>query len=389
MELGPRTPVLVAARRTPIGTAGHAFKDVTVDALAAPAIEAAVADLPEGLAVDEVVLGNCLGPGGNVARVAALRAGLPDHTAARTVDLQCGSGLAAVVAAADSVRAGRCDVVVAGGAESASTAPTRRWPSGEEYSRAPFAPTGHPDPEMGPAADDLARHAGISRERADRYAARSFSRAWTAQQSGRFDDEIVAVDGVGTDERVRDGLTVERLARLRPTFGADGVVTAATATGISDGAAAVAVVHEELRARLGLPGLALLDSAQAGCDPALPGLGPVPAIRALASRISQLRDPGGAVDWGRIDRVEINEAFAPQVLACCDALGLDEERVCPDGGALALGHPWGASGAVLLVRLFTALVRQGQGRTGLAAIAVGGGQGVAAAVLRLDGSGPG
>ncbi|NLJ54787.1 MAG: thiolase family protein [Intrasporangiaceae bacterium] len=386
MDLDPRTPVIVAARRTPIGTAGHSLKDVTADALAAVAIETVVADLPDGLTVDEVVLGNCLGPGGNLARVAALRAGLPDETAARTVDLQCGSGLAAVVAAVDAIQAGRCDVVIAGGAESASTAPTRLWPSGAAYSRAPFAPAGHADPDMGPAADDLARHAGISRERSDRYAARSFSRARTAVQEGRFDEEIVPVGQVRRDERVRDGMTPERLARLRPTFGADGVVTAATATGISDGAAVVAVIPEELRARLGVPGLAVVATSQRGCDPALPGLGPVPAVRALLdgpSIISQLRGYGGGADWGMIDRVEINEAFAPQVLACCDALGLDEQRVCPDGGGLALGHPWGASGAVLLVRLFSALVRQGLGRTGLAAIAVGGGQGVAALVVTV------
>ena len=306
MELAPRTPVLVAARRTPIGTAGHAFKDVTVDALAAPAIEAAVADLPEGLAVDEVVLGNCLGPGGNVARVAALRAGLPDRTAARTVDLQCGSGLAAVVAAADSVRAGRCDVVVAGGAESASTAPTRRWPSGEEYSRAPFAPTGHPDPEMGPAADDLARHAGISRERADRYAARSFSVPdRPAVRSVRRRDRRSR--RVGTDERVRDGLTVERLARLRPVR-CRRVVTAATATGISD---APPPSPSSTRS-CGAPRAAGWPCSTRRRRAATRrfGLGPVPAIRARL-RISQLRDPEGG-RLGRIDRVEINEAFAPQ-----------------------------------------------------------------------------
>ena len=374
MDLDPRTPVIIAARRTPIGTAGHGLKDSTVDALAATTISAVLASLPAPLPVDEVILGNCLGPGGNLARVASLAAGLPHQTAARTIDLQCGSGLAAIVAAADAIRAGRCDAVLAGGAESASTAPTRSWPSGQTYTRAPFAPAGHPDPEMGQAAEDLARAAGISRERSDRYAARSFSRALTSQRAGLFDAELVAVSGLDRDERVREGMTPERLARLRPTFGADGIITAASATGISDGAAVVAIVSETVRVALGLPGLAIVESAQRGCDPALPGWGPVPAVRALRA----LSGDNGAVDWSRVDRVEINEAFAPQVLACCDALGLDEEQVCPDGGAVALGHPWGASGAVLMVRLFSALVRQRRGRTGLAAIAVGGGQGVAA-----------
>lgn len=374
-----RTPVVVAARRSPIGSAGHALRGLTVDALAAAVLGAVVADLPAGLTVEEVVLGNCVGPGGNVARVAALGAGLGVEVPARTVDLQCGSGLAAVVAAADAVRAGRCEVVLAGGAESASTAPTRVWPGGEPYARAPFAPPGHPDPDMGAAADALARHAGISRARADAYAARSHARAWAAQEAGVFDAEIVPVEGLARDERVRAGMTVDRLSRLRPTFGPDGTVTAGNATGVNDGAAVVAVVSERVRARWRLPGLAITDVAQRGVDPALPGLGPVAAVRALRT----LARDDGSVDWTGVDRVEVNEAFAAQVLACCDALGLPEERVCEDGGALALGHPWGASGAVLVVRLHSALVRQGRGTTGMAAIAVGGGQGVAIAVERV------
>ena len=373
------TPVIVAARRTPIGSAGHGLRNLTVDELAAAVIEAVAADLPGGVRVEEVVLGNCLGPGGNVARVAALRAKLEVSVAARTLDLQCGGGLAAIVAAADAVRSGRCEVVLAGGAESASTAPTRTWPSGEGYARAPFAPPGHPDPDMGAAADDLARHSGISRDRADAYAARSHTRAWAAHRAGVFDDELVPVGTLTRDERVRPGMTSERLARLRPTFGAQGTVTAGNATGINDGAAVVAVVSERVRSGWGVPGLAITEAAQRGVDPALPGLGPVAAVRALTT----LTDDDGAVDWRTVDRVEVNEAFAAQVLACCDALGLPEDRVCADGGALALGHPWGASGAVLAVRLFSAIVRQRRGTTGLAAIAVGGGQGVALTVERV------
>lgn len=379
LSIDPRTPVIVAARRTAIGTAGHALRDVTVDALAAAVIGAVVADLPPGAAVDEVVLGNCLGPGGNVSRVAVLRAGLGVEVPAHTLDLQCGSGLAAIVAAADAVRAGRCDIVLAGGAESASTAPTRVWPSGEPYTRAPFAPPGHPDPDMGSAADELARRMDISRERSDAYAARSHARAWAAQQAGVFDAEIVPVAGLARDERVRDGLTAARLGRLRPTFGPDGTVTAGNATGVNDGAAVVAVVSERVRASWQVPGLAITGAAQRGVDPALPGLGPVAAVRAL----TPLTGDDGAVSWTGVDRVEVTEAFAAQVLACCDALGLPEERVCADGGALALGHPWGASGAVLAVRLYSALVRQRRGTRGIAAIAVGGGQGVALAVERI------
>lgn len=386
MALDPRTPVIVAARRTPIGTAGHALRDVTVDALGAEVLQAVVRDLPTAAVVDEVVLGNCLGPGGNIARVSMLGAGLPVETAARTVDLQCASGLAAVVAAADAIRGGRCDVVLAGGSESASTAPTRSWPDGQPYARAPFAPQGHADPDMAAAAEDLARALSITRARADEYAARSHARAWEAQSQGRFDEELAPVGALARDERIREGITPLRLSRLRPSTGEAGTVTAGNSTGINDGAAAVAVVSEATRAAWGLPGLAITGAAIRGVDPALPGFGPVPAIREICGGSGgSTGGPGrdDPIDWEKIDRVEITEAFAAQVLACCDAVGLAEERVCPDGGALALGHPWGASGAVLLVRLFSALIRQDCGSTGLAAIAAGGGQGVAVAVERM------
>jgi len=379
-----RTPVVVAARRTPIGTAGHGLRAVTVDRLASTALRATVEDLtalaPDAVP-DHVVLGNCTGPGGNLARYAALAAGMPTSTAAMTVDLQCGSGLAAVTTAAALVRSGSATSVLAGGAESASTAPWRAWPPAqpgaepERYTRAPFAPSQLGDPEMGAAADDLARSAGITRERQDRYAARSHERAAAAQHAGRFTAELAAVGDLARDERVRDRLSVPTLARLRPAFTADGTVTAGNSCGISDGAAAVALVPEARRAALGVPGLRCLDWATSGVDSRLPGLGPVPAVRTLLSR--------NAIGWDDIGAVEVNEAFAAQVLACCDALDLDEHRVCRDGGAIALGHPWGASGAVLLVRLFSQLVRQDGPRLGLAAIAVGGGQGVALLVERV------
>jgi acetyl-CoA C-acetyltransferase len=379
----PRTPVVVAARRTPVGTAGHALRDVTVDRLAAAVLRATTDDLlgldPDAVP-DSVVLGNCTGPGGNLARYSALAAGLSTTTPAMTVDLQCGSGLAAVTTAAALVRSGSATTVVAGGAESASTAPWRAWPpvgggTPQRYTRAPFAPADAGDPEMGAAADDLARQAGVTRERQDRYAARSHERAATAIRAGRHADELVPVGDVVRDERVREHLTLETLARLRPAFTPGGTVTAGNSCGISDGAATVAVVPEARRAALGLPGLRVLDWVTSGVDSRLPGLGPVPALRTLLSR--------NAIGWGDVGAVEVNEAFAAQVLACCDALDLDEQRVCLDGGAIALGHPWGASGAVLLVRLFSQLVRQDGPPLGVAAIAVGGGQGVAVLVERV------
>lgn len=369
--------VIVAARRSPIGTAGHGLAGCTAAELAAPVISAVAEDTarpPDE--IDEVVLGNCMGPGGDVARIAALQAGLPVTVPGLTVDRQCAAGLAAIGIAAALVGQG-ASVVLAGGVESASTAPWRFWPpppGGEprRYLRAPFTPAGQGDPDMDVAAEDLARTAGIDRARQDRYAARSYAAAWDTRQAGGFADELVPVGGLAADERPRPGMTAERLARLRPLHGPDGTVTAGNSCGVNDGAAVVAVVDTRQQQRLRLPGLRILAVATGGVDPLLPGRGLVPAVRE-ALRRARLR-------LSDVDVVEFNEAFAGQVLACCDELGLDERRVCAEGGAIALGHPWGASGAVLVVRLFTQLVRRDRGRIGLAAIAAGGGQGVAMVV---------
>ncbi|MFK4088180.1 thiolase family protein [Kribbella sp. NPDC020789] len=349
------------ALRTPIGTAGKAFRDVTAAELGA----AVLAELTSRVAgqVEDVVLGNCMGPGGNVARVAALTAGVGDQVPALTVDRQCASGLAAIQVAA----AGSGAMVLAGGVESASTAPWRFWPAVGEapavrYERAPFAPADR-DPEMGAAADELAEQHGITRARQDEYAARSHERAAAAQSAGVFESEIVPVAGQRIDERVRRGLTAQRLAKLPAVFRTGGTVTAGNSCGINDGAAVVTLAREARR------GLRVVATASAGVDPAQPGLGLVPAVqRVLAS---------AGLSLAQIDVWEFNEAFAGQVLACCDLLGLNDERVCVQGGALALGHPWGASGAVLAVRLFSQLVTQEAGRYGVAAIAAGGGQGTA------------
>lgn len=373
--------VIVAGARSPIGTAGHSLSGLSVERLAGPVLAAVVersgvrAGGPTG-DVGDVVLGNCMGPGGDVARSAALTAGLPPDVPALTVDRQCASGLAAIDVAARLVTAG-APAVLAGGVESASTAPWRYWPPVDgadpvRYERAPFAPVEHGDPDMGVANDLLAEEAGVSRERQDAYAATSHARAVAARDAGRFDDEIVPLGDVVRDDRPRTSLTAERLARLRPAFRDGGTVTAGNSCGISDGAAAVAVVDPALQPRLGLPGLRILATATTGVRPDRPGRGLVPATR-LALQRADL----GLED---LDAVEINEAFAGQILACCDELGLDPRRVCADGGALALGHPWGASGAVLVVRLLHRLVGHGSGRYGLAAIAAGGGQGVAMVV---------
>lgn len=369
-------PVIIAAARTPIGTAGHSLTDLTVEQLGAPVLASLLDRTGIGPHdVDEVVLGNCMGPGGNVARLTALAAGLPDVVPGLTVDRQCASGLAAIDLGAHLVRGG-ARAVLAGGVESASTAPWRFWPrvNGHEPVRYLRAPMARPedDLDMGIANDLLAAEAGVARERQDAYAARSHVLAASAQESGTFDSELVVVDGVVRDERPRAHLSVERLARLRPAFRPGGTITAGNSCGVSDGAAAVAVVSSEMRQRLARPGLRILSTATSGVTPSRPGRGLVPAVRLALDRAGTTLD--------QVDVIELNEAFAGQVLACCDELDLSPDRVCTEGGALALGHPWGASGAVLVVRLFSRLVTQGQGRIGLAAIAAGGGLGVAMVV---------
>jgi acetyl-CoA C-acetyltransferase len=371
----PDDAVIVAARRTPIATRGRALSQLRVEQLAAPVIRAAVGDAEEAmrheLTVADVVLGNCMGPGGNPARVAALAAGLGVETTGATVDRQCGSGLAAVLDAAAAIRAGDSRPRVAGGVESASTAPVRSI-DGVAYTRAPFAPQGWPDPDMLQAADDLARLDGIGRERQDAHAARSHRRACAARDAGRFADEIVPVgESPSQDDAV--GQAEALLPRLTPLL-PDGTVTAGTATRVSDGAAAVVVVPAG--AVTGIRGLVVRGSAVVGCDPALPGIGAAPAV------LAALEDAGAGI--AEVAAFEIVEAFAAQSIAVLGRLGIDDDdpRVCADGGALALGHPWGASGAVSMVRLFSRLVRGGApaGTLGVSAASIGGGMGIAAVV---------
>ncbi|MDF2989662.1 MAG: acetyl-CoA acetyltransferase [Microbacterium sp.] len=370
--------VIVAARRTPIATRGRSLARDRVDQLAAPVIEATVKDaelvLGSRIQVADVLLGNCMGPGGNPARVAALAAGLGAAVPGGTVDRQCGSGLAAILDAATAIRAGDGRPRVAGGAESASTAPVRSV-DGAPYARAVFAPDGWPDPEMLPAADQLARVDGISRDRQEAYARRSHQRARSARDADRFVDETVPLNpkhrGVATDDAI--GGAESLLSRLRPLL-PGGTVTAGTATRISDGAAAVTLVPA--RTAVDARGLVVRSHAVVGCDPALPGIGAAPAV------LAALDDAG--VGMAQVAAFEIVEAFAAQSIAVLSRLDVadDDLRVNADGGALAFGHPWGASGAVSVVRLFSRLVRGGApaGTIGVAAASVGGGMGIAMVV---------
>ena len=399
----PGAPVLTLGRRTAIGTAGHSLAAVDVVGLTAPVLaEVALLATPLELPIDDLILGNCLGPGGNVARVSGLAAGLGPAVPGVTVDRQCGSGLDAVLQAASRVRAGDARLILAGGAESASTAPWRFWPptgsqdthsqdTGSQdtdsrrtpepvrYTRAPFAPPGFPDPDMGQAADALAAARGISRARQDDYAAHSHARTVEAQQAGVFKPEIVAVQDVSVDGRPRPGMTAARLARLRPSFGADGTATAGNSCGISDGAAVLAVTTAAAATAAGLDHLRIIATAIAAGDPALPGAAPAPAVRRLLDRHAAT---GRGLMLADIGAFEITEAFASVVLAVVDELGIDEDLVCTEGGAIGLGHPWGASGTILLLRLASRMLGPDGPRFGLAACAIGGGQGLAMLVER-------
>jgi acetyl-CoA C-acetyltransferase len=227
---------------------------------------------------------------------------------------------------------------------------------------------------MGEAADDLARRLGISRERQDDYAARSHALTFAAQQAGTYVPEIVAVQGICTDQRPRAGLDSARLARLRPSFGDGGTATAGNSCGISDGAAAVGVTTERAASAAGLPYLRILGATAAAGPSDLPGLGPAPAVRRLLSRPAIATRKIGLVDIGA---VEITEAFASVVLAVIDDLGIEQDRVCAEGGAIGLGHPWGASGTILLIRLASRMLAGDGPELGLASCAIGGGQGLA------------
>ncbi|MFB6439715.1 thiolase family protein [Streptomyces sp. NPDC056411] len=395
-----RRPVVVAARRTPIGRAGGALAGVEASLLVAQVIRDVVADARVAAGqIEEVIVGNAAGGGGNLARLAALEAGLPTEVPGVTVDRQCGSGLEAVVLACRLVAAGAGEVYLAGGGESVSTAPWRvRRPARpgalpEFYARARFAPEAVGDPDMGVAAENVAARYGITRRRQDEFALRSHRRAVRAQQEGRFTAELSTVSTaqgpVTADECPRPDTSLEALSALRPLFAAPGAgtVTAGNSCPLNDGAAMVVVTSRSVARALGHERvLGFLDAASAGVDPNLLGTGPVASTRRLLARRPDLGgDPAhrGPDAPAAVDRVEFNEAFAAQVLASLDALGIPDERVNLDGGALALGHPFGASGAILVTRLFSQLVRAPSpdaplGARGLAMLGIAGGLGLTA-----------
>jgi len=381
--------VALSAVRTPIGRYGGALSHVRPDDLAAVAIAAAVekAGVEPG-SVDDVYFG-CANQAGednrNVARMAVLLAGLPDSVAGVTLNRLCASGLSAVVSACHAVIAGDAEVAVAGGVESMSRAPLvmakpeAAFPRGNQTVWDTTLGWRFPNPRheelfplesMGETGENVAERWAVSREEQDAFALRSQQRWAEAQAAGRFADEIVAVGEVAVDEHPRPDTSAEALASLKPAFRAGGTVTAGNASGINDGAAALVIASEEKAMELGAAPLgAFVGSAVAGVDPRVMGIGPIPAVRKLLDRVG--------IDASQLDLVELNEAFASQSLVVIRELGLDEERVNVNGGAIALGHPLGMSGARLVVSLLHELRRR-DGRYGLATLCVGVGQGQAA-----------
>jgi acetyl-CoA C-acetyltransferase len=384
--------VIVAARRTPIGSLGGSLSPLTAQELGAVAIRAALADIglaPE--AVDEVLLGQVLqaGHGMNPARQASRAAGLPDGAPAALVNQVCGSGLRAVAMAAQQIETGMANIVVAGGQESMSNAPhlalvrpgkklgdlTLRDSARLDGLTDAFY--GYP---MGVTAENVASRYGIGREAQDAFALASHRKAAAATAAGRFDDEIAPVEittrkgpvTVTTDEHIRPDTSPAALARLKPAFTEGGTVTAGNSSGVNDGAAALVLMEAGEAERRGLKPLARIAGwAHAGLDPQVMGLGPIPASHNLFART------GWSV--GDVDLWEINEAFAAQSLAVVGELGIDPARVNVDGGAIALGHPIGASGARILVTLLRVLRNRGA-RRGVATLCIGGGMGIAMGV---------
>jgi 3-oxoadipyl-CoA thiolase len=395
---------IVSAVRTPIGRHGGALRSVRPDDLAALVIEEAVTRAGVDAAlVDDVVLGNANGAGEenrNVARMAALLAGLPVTVAGQTINRLCGSGLQAVNSAAHAIMVGDGDVIVAGGVESMTRAPLVQLKAEAPFQRGapeiadttlgwrfvnPRMDAAYPVVSLGETAEVVADRWGVSREDQDAFALESQRRAAAAIEAGRFADQLVPIPVpqpggeallVERDEHPRPGTTADELARLRPAFREGGTVTAGNSSGINDGAAALLVVEASRAGALGLQAIArIVSTAVAGVHPSVMGIGPVPATRLALDRAGL-----GVAD---LDLVELNEAFASQSVACIRELGLDPERVNVNGGAIALGHPLGMSGARMVTMLVHELRARG-GRYGLATMCIGVGQGIATVVERVD-----
>ena len=387
--------VILAGVRTPVGRYGGALSEHRPDDLAALAIAAAVerAGVEAG-EIEDVYFG-CANQAGednrNVARMAALLAGLPETVAGVTVNRLCASGLSAVVSACHAIRAGEGELFVAGGVESMTRAPLVMAKPDRAYERGdrtvwdttlgwrfpnPRLEEKFPLESMGETGENVAERWSVSREDQDAFALESQRRHAAAAEAGRFRDELVSVDGIDADEHPRADTTLEKLSSLKPAFRKGGTVTAGNSSGLNDGAAALVVASQEKARELGLEPLGrFVASAVAGVDPRVMGIGPIPAVRKALAR--------AGIEVADLDLVELNEAFASQSLHVIRELGLDPGRVNVNGGAIAVGHPLGMSGARLVVTLLHELGRRG-GRYGLATLCVGIGQGQAAVFERTE-----
>jgi len=388
--------VIVSALRTAVGSFGGNFKNVPAVELGAEVIKAILEETNINPAeVDEVLMGNVLqaGLGQNPARQAAIKAGIPQEVPAMTINKVCGSGLKTVNLAAQAIKAGDGEIFIAGGMENMSQAPyvnnDLRW--GKKMGNGEFVDVmikdglscAFNDYHMGITAENIVEKWNLSRTEQDEFAAMSQQRAEKAMAEDRFADEIIPVSVpqrrgedlvVDKDEHPRKGVTAEGLAKLRPAFKKDGTVTAGNSSGINDGAAAFLIMSKDKAEKLGLEIIANITAyASAGVDPAIMGTGPIPATRKVLSQTG--------LDISDIDLIEANEAFAAQSLAVARELDFDMEKVNVNGGAIALGHPIGASGARILVTLLHEMKKR-DSKTGLATLCIGGGQGAATLVKR-------
>jgi acetyl-CoA C-acetyltransferase len=387
---------IAGANRTAIGKFGGSLADWTAADMGTVVTSEAVrrAGLKSDK-IDEVIFGNARQAGGgpNVARQIGYRAGMPEAVPAYTVNQACGSGLRSIILACNEIRLGNSEVIIAGGAESMSRVPYyaegARW--GARLGNLQLTDGMYKDGflcplsglVMGETAEKLATQYNISREEQDRYALRSQQRAEAASKEGRFNKEITPLElksKKGTnefksDEHIFAGATIEKLGKLAPVFSKSGTVTAGNASGITDGAAAMIVISEEAANREGVsPQARIVDYTVAGVDPSIMGIGPVPAVKQLLERQKLPLD--------KIDLIELNEAFAAQVLACDRELKFDHDRLNVNGGAIALGHPIGCTGTRIVVTLIHELIRSG-GRRGLATLCISGGMGIAMLIERV------
>jgi acetyl-CoA C-acetyltransferase len=382
--------VIVSAARTAIGSYGKSLAGVPPSDLGAAAATAALERAGiEPEQVEHVVFGNVIHTEAAdmyMSRVVGMKAGIPKEVPAYTVNRLCGTGVQAIISAAQAIQTGEAEVALAGGAESMSRGPywlpSVRW--GARMGEADMVDPvmgGLTDPFhsvlMGVTAENLAERGSISRERQDEFAVESHRRAGAAREAGRFDEEIVPVEvkvkrervPFARDEHIREDATAETMARLKPVFKPDGTVTAGNASGMNDAAAALVLMSAGKARELGAPVRArVLAYASCGVDPAIMGIGPVPAVRKVLARSGR--------SLGEIGVIELNEAFAAQALAVIDELGLDEAKVNPNGGAIALGHPIGATGAAITAKILAEMQRTGS-ELGLVTLCIGGGQGIA------------